>query len=127
MRGLLGLALALLPVALLGCTYPEGGGVEGGVAPRITSSFPESGQQLLVVDGSLTFEAAGEDADSLSLTWEWRLDDEVEVLSSSEDGAFDQAWTLAWDPDLSGASVDVTFEVSDGAYSAELFWPVDVD
>ena len=124
---LLSVALALAPLVLSGCTYPEGGGVEGGLAPRITSSFPDSGQQVLVAGGSLTFSAAGEDADSLELDWAWRLDGEVEVFGSSDDGTFEVEWTLSWDEELSGSDRDVTFEVSDGSYSAELFWPLDVD
>ncbi len=123
----LALMLALAPLALAGCPWPDGGGGGGGLAPQITSSFPEAGQQQLVEDGSLTFAASGEDGDSLELEWAWRLDDWVDVSGLTEDGTFDVEWTLYWEPELSGTSVDVTFEVSDGVYGAELFWPVDVD
>jgi hypothetical protein len=119
--------LALLASALLvGCIFPEGGETGGGVAPRIVSSFPASGSVQLPQDGAQLFSVEGEDDDSLDLTWRWLLDDEVQVFGESADGAFDQSWTLDWAEELSGATVDVVFEVSDGDYSADLLWPVDV-
>jgi hypothetical protein len=124
-RILLGVAAALLALLLGGCPYSDGGDTVGGLAPRITASFPEPGEQVLVEDGSLTFSAEGEDADSLELDWAWLLDDEVEVFGSSDDGSFDVEWTLFWDQELSGADLDITFEVTDGSYSTDLFWPVD--
>ena len=126
-RFALALGLVLLPLALIGCPYPEGGETEGGVAPRISASFPDPGLQVLVGDGSLTFSAEGEDSDSLDLDWSWRVDDEIDVQGLSADGTFDVEWTLYWDAELSGTSVDVTFEVSDGTYTTDLFWPVDVN
>lgn len=121
--GAIAMALALGS----GCTlFPEGDGSTG-YAPRITSSFPDSGTQRLLEDGSLTFSVGGEDDDSLELTWSWLLDDELQVAGQSGDGFFDEEWSLAWDPSISGTSVEVCFEVSDGSLTTELFWPVDVD
>lgn len=121
----LGALCALLPAGLAACPYPDGDGGTGGTAPRITSSFPAPGTQILVRDGSLTFSATGEDDDSLDLSWEWSLDGEPAVFGSTEDGVFDQSWTLYWDESLAGLALDVAFYVSDGTYSADLFWPVD--
>jgi len=117
----------LVALALAGCDLIPYEGGDDGYAPRITSSFPDSGTQRLLLDGTLEFAAAGVDDDSLELTWSWRLDDEVQAVGTFTDGTFDVAWELVWTEDLSGASVDVCFEVSDGSLTSELFWPVDVD
>ena len=114
-------------ILLSGCSLLPYEGGDDGFAPRITESFPEPGSQRLLVEGTLEFAAAGEDEDTLELTWSWRRDGEVQAVGTSTDGTFDLSWELAWSEDLSGSSIDVCFEVSDGSLTAELFWPVDVD
>lgn len=113
---------------LAGCTAifdPSGG--DNSFAPRISSSFPEPGTQLLAEDGTLLFSAEGEDDDSLVLEWVWEVDGDPQVLGDSSDGLFDTSFDLAWRSEWSGATVEVRFLVDDGELSAELVWPVDVE
>lgn len=120
------LAFALAAGALGGCELlldPGGGTNE--FAPRIDRSFPEAGV-LELESGTLLFSAEGEDDDSLDLTWTWTVDDTISTSSSSSDGTFDAEWELPWDPEQSGRSLTVRFEVTDGEFASELLWTVSV-
>lgn len=116
-------------ILLAGCSWSEGTtGSETGWAPQVTSSFPDSGIQVLGADSSLTFAAGGEDIDSLELSWEWRLDDRVEASGQASTGSFYTEWTLDWSEEFSGFLNDLTFVVRDPDGNAtELYWPVQVD
>jgi len=80
------------------------------------------------VESSLTFAAGGEDVDSLELSWEWLLNDQVEASGEASTGSFYTEWTLDWSEQLSGLLSDVTFVVRDPDDNAtELYWPVQAD
>jgi hypothetical protein len=115
---------------LSGCGDWTGGngGNSGSWAPQVTSSFPESGIQYLPEASSITFNAAGNDVDSLDLDWEWQLNNALQAFGELDSGEFDESWTLEWSQDLSGALHDVHFVVTDPeGNSTELFWPIQVD
>ena len=88
------------------------GGNSGSWAPQVTSSFPESGIQSLPEASSITFNAAGNDVDSLDLDWEWQLNNALQAFGELDSGEFDESWTLEWSQDLSGALHDVHFVVT---------------
>ena len=121
--------VAALPSWLAGCgiAFDDDDSGGGGAAPRIESSFPGSAVQVLATDGVIDFAAAGSDEDSLVLDFSWRVDDAYQAGGSSVDGSFDVAWTLPWSAELSGASVDVEFRVTDGALETRRLWAVDVE
>lgn len=112
--------------ALAGCDFiSDPGDGANGFAPRIDRSFPDAAV-LELISEPLLFSAEGADEDSLDLSWSWQIDDEEQAIGDSSDGRFDADWTMAHDPAWSGSTVDVRFEVSDGALNALLIWAVDV-
>jgi len=117
-------------VSLVGCgDWTGGDGNNPGTwAPQVTSSFPEAGIQNLPAGSSVTFNAVGNDVDSLDLDWEWQLNSSLQAFGELSNGEFDQSWTLEWSQDLSGALHDVHFVVTDSdGNSTELYWPVQFD
>ncbi len=101
-------------VLLAGCGLPGGSSPSSGSwAPQVTSSFPDSGIQVLAEDSSLTFAAGGEDVDSLDISWEWLLNDGVEASGESNTGSFYTEWTIDWSEELPDLLNDVTFVVRD--------------
>ena len=115
---------------LVGCgDWTGGDGNNPGTwAPQVTSSFPEAGIQNLPAGSSVTFNAVGNDVDSLDLDWEWQLNSSLQAFGELSNGEFDQSWTLEWSQDLSGDLHDVHFAVTDSdGNSTELYWPVQFD
>ena len=85
------------------------------------------GIQALPKEGSITFQARGEDFDSLDLEWEWVLDGSLQAFGAVDSATFEEAWTLDCDESLAGYMHDVHFIVRDrDGNSTELFWPVQV-
>ena len=122
------MGLAGLTLSLTGCATTRGGSFTPSTyAPQVLASFPESGIQTLPREGSITFQARGEDFDSLDLEWEWMLDGSLQAFGSVDSAHFEEAWTLDWDESLAGHMHDVHFIVRDrDGNSTELFWPVQV-
>ena len=78
----------MVGAALSGCGDWTGGDGNnpGSWAPQVTSSFPESGIQNLPKASSITFNASGNDIDSLELDWEWQLNSSLQAFGELSNG-----------------------------------------
>jgi len=120
------LASIIVLLVLPGCISLTGnndGGVVGGYAPVIESTFPaDASTQLVAIDAFVSFSASGTDLDSLYLEWDWQLGSELLALGDSDDGSFDAEIEIGWSEDASGSFSELRFAVSDLSYETELFW-----